>query len=140
MPVRVAAPAGIGGLVDTLLNPSYSTAVGLLQWGAISLDLGRAAALRVGARRRRPGPPPRGPAERLPLGRAREPRPRPAVPGRTGASPPGVREPRRRLVGIRGVGAILRPYPQDPGSAPGVIRVRPTNASTPAEGRLEDDR
>ena len=34
MPVRVAAPAGIGGLVDTLLNPSYSTAVGLLQWGA----------------------------------------------------------------------------------------------------------
>ena len=37
MPVRVAAPAGIGGLVDTLLNPSYSTAVGLLQWGAASL-------------------------------------------------------------------------------------------------------
>ena len=28
---------GIAGLVDTLLNPSYSTAVGLLQWGAISL-------------------------------------------------------------------------------------------------------
>jgi cell division protein FtsA len=40
MPVRVAAPAGIGGLVDTLLNPSYSTAVGLLQWGAISLSSG----------------------------------------------------------------------------------------------------
>ncbi len=40
MPVRVAAPAGIGGLVDTLLNPSYSTAVGLLQWGAISLASG----------------------------------------------------------------------------------------------------
>jgi len=37
MPVRVASPAGIGGLVDTLLNPSYSTAVGLLQWGATSL-------------------------------------------------------------------------------------------------------
>ena len=34
MPVRVAAPAGIGGLVDTLLNPSYSTSVGLLLWGA----------------------------------------------------------------------------------------------------------
>ena len=40
MPVRVAAPAGIGGLVDTLLNPSYSTAVGLLQWGAGSLAAG----------------------------------------------------------------------------------------------------
>jgi cell division protein FtsA len=40
MPVRVAAPVGIGGLVDTLLNPSYSTAVGLLQWGAISLTSG----------------------------------------------------------------------------------------------------
>ena len=40
MPVRVAAPTGIGGLVDTLLNPGYSTAVGLLQWGAISLSGG----------------------------------------------------------------------------------------------------
>jgi len=37
MPVRVAGPSGIGGLVDTLLNPAYSTAVGLLQWGASSL-------------------------------------------------------------------------------------------------------
>ncbi len=40
MPVRVAAPSGIGGLVDTLLNPSYSTAVGLLQWGAETLASG----------------------------------------------------------------------------------------------------
>jgi cell division protein FtsA len=37
MPVRVGGPSGIGGLVDTLLNPAYSTAVGLLQWGAASL-------------------------------------------------------------------------------------------------------
>jgi len=37
MPVRVAGPTGIGGLVDTLLNPTYATAVGLLQWGAASL-------------------------------------------------------------------------------------------------------
>ena len=49
MPVRVAAPAGIGGLVDTLLNPAYSTAVGLLQWGASSLAAGEPHALRVGA-------------------------------------------------------------------------------------------
>jgi cell division protein FtsA len=40
MPVRVAAPAGIGGLVDTLLTPGYSTAVGLLQWGAGSMAAG----------------------------------------------------------------------------------------------------
>jgi cell division protein FtsA len=40
MPVRVAAPSGIGGLVDTLLNPTYSTGVGLLQWGAITLGDG----------------------------------------------------------------------------------------------------
>ena len=40
MPVRVAAPANIGGLVDTILNPGYSTAVGLLQWGAGSIAAG----------------------------------------------------------------------------------------------------
>jgi cell division protein FtsA len=37
MPVRVAAPTNIGGLVDTLLTPAYSTGVGLLQWGATTL-------------------------------------------------------------------------------------------------------
>jgi cell division protein FtsA len=37
MPVRVAAPTGIGGLVDTLLNPGYATGVGLLAWGAAGL-------------------------------------------------------------------------------------------------------
>jgi cell division protein FtsA len=40
MPVRIAAPSNIGGLVDTLLNPGYSTAVGLLGWGAASLASG----------------------------------------------------------------------------------------------------
>jgi cell division protein FtsA len=40
VPVRIAGPAGIGGLVDTLLTPSYSTSVGLLQWGAASLAVG----------------------------------------------------------------------------------------------------
>jgi cell division protein FtsA len=37
IPVRVAAPAGVGGLVETILTPSYSTAIGLLEWGATSL-------------------------------------------------------------------------------------------------------
>jgi cell division protein FtsA len=40
IPVRVAAPSNIGGLVDTLLTPAYSTAVGLLSWGAVSLTAG----------------------------------------------------------------------------------------------------
>ena len=37
MPVRIAAPSNIGGLVDNLLSPAYSDAVGLLLWGAKSL-------------------------------------------------------------------------------------------------------
>jgi cell division protein FtsA len=40
MPVRIAGPAGIGGLVDTLLTPAYATSVGLLQWGASTLGSG----------------------------------------------------------------------------------------------------
>ena len=40
MPVRVAAPSNIGGLTDTILTPGYSTAVGLLQWGAGSIAAG----------------------------------------------------------------------------------------------------
>ncbi len=39
MPVRVAGPSGIGGLVDTIQDPSYATAVGLLHWGAIQVTL-----------------------------------------------------------------------------------------------------
>jgi cell division protein FtsA len=37
MPVRIAGPTGIGGLVDTLLTPSYSSSVGLIAWGAAGL-------------------------------------------------------------------------------------------------------
>ena len=37
IPVRVAAPAGVNGLVETLLTPVYSTAIGLLAWGAAGL-------------------------------------------------------------------------------------------------------
>lgn len=40
MPVRVAGPSSVGGLVETLLNPAYATAIGLLQWGAQSLGSG----------------------------------------------------------------------------------------------------
>jgi cell division protein FtsA len=42
MPVRVASPAGVGGLVDSILNPAYSTAIGLLYWGARALESGEA--------------------------------------------------------------------------------------------------
>jgi hypothetical protein len=34
MPVRVAAPTGVGGLTDHLLTPVYSTSIGLLLWAA----------------------------------------------------------------------------------------------------------
>jgi cell division protein FtsA len=42
MPVRVATPVGIGGLTDNIMNPAYSTAIGLLYWGARYLDSGEA--------------------------------------------------------------------------------------------------
>jgi len=38
MPVRVVAPSGVGGLTDSILNPAYATAIGLLMWGATMLD------------------------------------------------------------------------------------------------------
>jgi cell division protein FtsA len=37
MPVRVAAPSGIGGLTDGLMTPGYATSIGLLLWGAHAL-------------------------------------------------------------------------------------------------------
>jgi cell division protein FtsA len=40
MPVRIAAPANIGGLVDGLLTPANSDAVGLLLWGSRELAAG----------------------------------------------------------------------------------------------------
>ena len=38
MPVRVAGPVGVGGLTDNIMNPAYSTAIGLLYWGAKGLE------------------------------------------------------------------------------------------------------
>ncbi|HEX2194754.1 MAG TPA: cell division protein FtsA [Candidatus Limnocylindria bacterium] len=34
MPVRIGAPQGVGGLMDQLSNPAFSTPIGLLLWGA----------------------------------------------------------------------------------------------------------
>jgi cell division protein FtsA len=34
MPVRVGSPQGVGGLMDQLSNPAFSTPIGLLLWGA----------------------------------------------------------------------------------------------------------
>ena len=42
MPVRVAGPTGVGGLTDNILNPAYSTAIGLLYFGARALESGEA--------------------------------------------------------------------------------------------------
>jgi cell division protein FtsA len=38
MPVRVAGPTGVSGLTDHLLTPAYSTSLGLLIWGAQSVN------------------------------------------------------------------------------------------------------
>jgi cell division protein FtsA len=43
MPVRVAGPTGVGGLTDNIMNPAYSTAIGLLYWGAHALESGETA-------------------------------------------------------------------------------------------------
>jgi cell division protein FtsA len=40
MPVRVAAPSGVGGLTDHLLTPAYATSIGLLLWGARAVTQG----------------------------------------------------------------------------------------------------
>ncbi|HKB28621.1 MAG TPA: hypothetical protein VKC59_06325, partial [Candidatus Limnocylindrales bacterium] len=42
MPVRIVSPTGVGGLIDSIMTPAYSTAIGLLQWGATMLDEGDA--------------------------------------------------------------------------------------------------
>ena len=68
MPVRVAAPANIGGLVDTILNPSLLDGGRAAPVGRRVDRRGRAAALRVGAGDGRPRPDPgRAPLD-LPLG------------------------------------------------------------------------
>ena len=38
MPVRVAAPTGVGGLTDHLLTPAFCTSIGLLMWAARVVD------------------------------------------------------------------------------------------------------
>ena len=38
MPVRVASPAGVGGLTDHLLTPAFSTSIGLLRWASRAID------------------------------------------------------------------------------------------------------
>jgi cell division protein FtsA len=53
IPVRVAAPEGIGGLTDHLLTPQYATAIGLLLWAGNDFVTGE---------QQRYEPPPRHPA------------------------------------------------------------------------------
>lgn len=37
LPVRVGVPSGVGGLVDEILNPSFSTAIGLMLYGVAQI-------------------------------------------------------------------------------------------------------
>ncbi|MCB9650727.1 MAG: cell division protein FtsA [Deltaproteobacteria bacterium] len=41
LPIRFGQPKGIGGLVDVVRSPAYATAVGLVQYGAKELSLGK---------------------------------------------------------------------------------------------------
>ena len=34
MPVRIGSPQGVGGLMDQIGNPAFSSSIGLLLWGA----------------------------------------------------------------------------------------------------------
>ena len=67
MPVRVAAPTNIGGLVDTLLTPGYCDRRRPAPVGRDDAGRRRAAALRVRAGDGRPRQDPRRPAEHLPV-------------------------------------------------------------------------
>ena len=90
MPVRVAGPAGIGGLVDTIQDPVLLHGRGPAPVGRHADRDGRAAPLRVRAGRRRPGPdPPRVPLG-LPLSRCARSswRSGPAAPAASRTSPP----------------------------------------------------
>jgi cell division protein FtsA len=40
LPVRLGIPKGIGGLVDDVMNPAFSTCVGLLLYGANDIPAG----------------------------------------------------------------------------------------------------
>ena len=69
MPVRVAAPNDIGGLVDTLLTPGLQHGRRAAPVGRDDARRRRADALRVGAGDGRAGPHPRRASEHLPVGR-----------------------------------------------------------------------
>lgn len=43
MPVRIARPEGLVGLVDQLHSPSFSTSIGLLKWASIMNEVGGSA-------------------------------------------------------------------------------------------------
>ena len=86
-------PAGIGGLVDTLLTPSYATAVGLLQWGAASLAAGEPTRYESAPAGGGLGPAPRRDPEHLPVDDPRARRSGPGV-GRGLTRPDGRRAPR----------------------------------------------
>jgi cell division protein FtsA len=52
LPVRVARPENLVGLIDKLDSPAYSTTVGLLHWAVLMNEFGPA---RLNGRRRYPG-------------------------------------------------------------------------------------
>ena len=117
--------AGVGGLVDNLLTPANSTAIGLLRWGAAVARPGRAGPLRVGPGDGRPRPDPGRAPQHLPLSRrtgrgsAARPAHRRAVDRRRGA-------PARHRVRSRPIAdPLTRRY-----TRPDIFRARPDHPLT----------
>jgi cell division protein FtsA len=52
MPVRVAKPENLVGLVDQIQSPAFSTSVGLLKWAELMNETSATTALHIS---RRPG-------------------------------------------------------------------------------------
>jgi cell division protein FtsA len=53
LPVRIGKPVGVGGLIDVINSPVYSTAVGLIIYGYRTREV-RSGSSRPGGSRRKP--------------------------------------------------------------------------------------
>ena len=52
LPVRIGKPTGVGGLIDVINSPVYSTAVGLIIYGYRTREVSRAGIVLAGSRRK----------------------------------------------------------------------------------------
>src|SRR3989344_4029661 len=45
LPARIGEPKGVGGLIDDIMNPAYSTSIGLVLWGSKNIESGGISSL-----------------------------------------------------------------------------------------------